>query len=123
MPYYDYPPQYNEIQYYPPTLSDAESWEWSQLVSALTLPFPNMHASVCDNHVLILQWMCPDRDWPGERMHAPVLPITARSQLPILPDTASRLRWIRHQVWMLVSHELDEQLLFDGVRVFDPHRT
>jgi hypothetical protein len=63
MPYYDYPPQYNEIQYYPPTLSDAESWECMPLSSpsppAANYPFSRILQAVCAGSVIRSGRWCP----------------------------------------------------------------
>lgn len=39
-----------------------------------------------------------------------------------LKDDFAVLHWVRARLRFLTAHEVDEQLYFDGDRVFDPHR-
>jgi len=47
-----------------------------------------------------------------------------RSDIFVAPGirTDDLLGRLRHQIGRLMLHEVDEGILFDGVRIFDPHR-
>jgi hypothetical protein len=48
---------------------------------------------------------------------------TARYQVPPVRTVPEAVNWIRHQLLnVYLSHELDEAIHFDGIRIFDPHR-
>jgi hypothetical protein len=61
-----------------------------------------------------------------ERSNGQAVEVGGISELPSLvvadPDAVPRgLMFIRNQIREVVLHELDEQILFTGQRVFDPH--
>lgn len=70
-----------------------------------------------DQLIIVVEHVC-DRDTGeairlGGMLYDPAPPETATD--------AELVLWLRDQLRKHVLHELDEALLVDGVRVFDPH--
>lgn len=82
----------------------------------------------------ITVWVYPSDEHPGWWVVKPMITAPEREsgalegfQKPMrfkrkrAPGRKRLAKWVRRAVRSLLHHELDEGLLIDGVRVFDPH--
>jgi hypothetical protein len=104
---------------------DARFDAWSAYLERWSLRYPCRLVLRCEReqtaggYYLRIAFLYPDERDSNDSISPP--PPTTGIWPPSLYPDDDTPRWLRQNVIYHLVHELDEHLLLDGVRVFDPH--
>lgn len=93
---------------------------WREFIPQISLPFPNRFTFSLyeDTHFVEVraQMTSAERDSARDTMT-----LTNSKEIRPIHDWGNRFQIVLDLVLGMYDHEIREQLLFDGNRVFDPH--